>query len=77
MVVAVAFLLRRRRGREAPAVSPTPDSGAVAPEVVGRPDERAEEASPERGALPFECPECGTAVAADAKSCPGCGAIFE
>ncbi|TLZ61952.1 MAG: zinc-ribbon domain-containing protein [Methanobacteriota archaeon] len=25
----------------------------------------------------FECPSCGTQVDADAKTCPGCGAIFE
>ena len=25
----------------------------------------------------FECPECGTGVDKDAKSCPGCGALFE
>lgn len=77
VVVAIVVLLRRRRGPEAPAVSLTPESWAVASEAVGPPEVRGEEPGSEREALPFECPECGTAVAADAKSCPGCGAIFE
>ena len=76
VVVVVALLLRRRRGGEAPTVSPIPESVAFTPQVAG-PVEGAEEPSPAVEALPFECPECGTAVAADAKSCPGCGAIFE
>jgi hypothetical protein len=37
--------------------------------------EAVEEAPPE-GAVMFECPLCNTLVNEDAKSCPGCGAIF-
>ena len=73
--IGVVAVLGRRRRREAPAVSEM-SGGVVAPADVTAAPEVAPETATAEG-LPFECPECGTAVGADAKSCPGCGAIFE
>ncbi len=38
--------------------------------------EEAPTEAAEGGAVMFECPLCNTLVSEDAKSCPGCGAIF-
>src|SRR5207244_6228902 len=57
VVVAIVVLLQRRRGPEAPAVSLTPESWAVASEAVGPSEVRGEEPGSEREALPFECPD--------------------
>jgi hypothetical protein len=40
------------------------------------PEEEAPTEAAEGGAVMFECPLCNTLVSEDAKSCPGCGAIF-
>jgi len=75
-IVVVAVVARRRRRtpraevqqaprlESAPQTAAPPAPGAVPQEFV--PQEYA-----------FECPECGTGVDKDAKSCPGCGALFE
>ncbi len=70
VVVAVLAMRRRRRAPRAdaqavPGPGPAPQAATPATsEVVPEP-------------YAFECPECGTGVDKDAKSCPGCGAIFE
>jgi hypothetical protein len=45
-----------------------PEAESAAQEVV--------EEAPPAGTVMFECPLCNTLVNEDAKSCPGCGAIF-
>jgi hypothetical protein len=45
-----------------------PETESAAQEVV--------EEAPASGTVMFECPLCNTLVNEDAKSCPGCGAIF-
>lgn len=49
--------------------------GEMPPEAESAAQEVVEEAPP-AGAVMFECPLCNTLVNEDAKSCPGCGAIF-
>ncbi len=49
--------------------------GEMPPEAEGAAQEVVEEAPP-AGTVMFECPLCNTLVNEDAKSCPGCGAIF-
>lgn len=48
--------------------------GEAAPEMPS--EEAAPAEAPKREAVMFECPLCNTLVSEDAKSCPGCGAIF-
>ena len=64
-----AVIARRRRRVPGPAAAGTP--GARTPRTVaGGSAAVAQE-------LMFECPECGTPVSGEAKTCPGCGALFE
>jgi hypothetical protein len=66
VIIVVAVVAgRRRRGAPVPEVTPRLEPRAPAAERV------TEEP------FSFECPECGTGVTAEAKSCPGCGALFE
>jgi hypothetical protein len=66
-VVAVVVGRRRRAAVRESAPRPGPTGPPTAPTAEGVAAEQ----------LAFECPECGTGVTADAKSCPGCGALFE
>ncbi len=56
------------------------DKTHAMPEGEAAPEKPSEEEAPteaaEKGAVMFECPLCNTLVSEDAKSCPGCGAIF-
>jgi len=58
---------------EEPAEAEKPEPVAEAP--VEEPVVSAEPETP-AAAEHFECPECGTKVNVDAKSCPGCGGMF-
>ncbi len=74
-----AFLVvrrvRRRREEGAAAAQASLEErgpGGEPPEKGTRPA-----AAPSESEVFFECPACGTTVTEDAKTCPGCGAIFE
>ncbi len=69
--LAVLVLVRRRRKERAPAREGR-GGGAEAPAAEGEAGPAASAA-----AVMYECPACGTAVTEDAKTCSGCGAIFE
>jgi hypothetical protein len=70
-IAVVAVLAMRRRRAPRADVQALPGSRPAAQTAAPA----TSEVVPEPYA--FECPECGTGVDKDAKSCPGCGAIFE
>jgi hypothetical protein len=90
VAAGIVLAVRRRRRRtepaparaEAPAV-PTVRAAETAPPAAApatthvAPVPAAPAEIPQIEEYVFECPQCGTTVSGDAKSCPGCGAIFE
>jgi len=84
ILVSVFVVLKKHKPMEAPfqiggetKVSPHPPSLMITKEDL-QPSYEVEAPSEvaERGAVMFECPLCNTLASEDAKSCPGCGAIF-
>ena len=72
VAIAAAGLLLRRRRRE-----PSPDEEDLAEQAPAARVTAEQARSSTSDQMVFECPACGTQVDADAKTCPGCGAIFE
>jgi len=84
--IAVAAVVASRRRREKPEPAPAARPGTpiqtAGPPAAPAPEVTTQVLAQDQGLAQdeefvFECPQCGTTVDANAKSCPGCGANFE